>query len=260
MRISNIEQIARSAWPALEEMPLEFGVLRASGGSTRRTNCLSLFSDSRPSIAMVREAAEGFFTERRQRVIVQVPDCGGPESHYRILDAELAKAGYLQESPTLVMTCSLTETRSPRHASNSADWMKLGLNEWIDASASITGVSSCQRSIQMKSLQALADPACFVVAHNATNQVVSCGMAVLGKQSLGIFGIATLQQYQGRGYASLLLRQLMEWGAKNGAENAYLQVEASNRVAISLYENLGFANLYSYWYRMKPQSISEEVK
>ena len=38
----------------------------------------------------------------------------------------------------------------------------------------------------------------------------------------------------------------MGWAAAMGCDNAYLQVEQSNAVAISLYGSLGFRELYQY--------------
>ena len=42
----------------------------------------------------------------------------------------------------------------------------------------------------------------------------------------------------------------MAWGAERGARDAYLQVVASNAPAVRLYEQLGFADVYRYHYRL----------
>ncbi|HAJ77077.1 MAG TPA: hypothetical protein DCM64_11565 [Gammaproteobacteria bacterium] len=44
---------------------------------------------------------------------------------------------------------------------------------------------------------------------------------------------------------------LLRWGCTQGATYAYLQVESDNHAAVNLYRKYGFAELYSYWYRVK---------
>jgi ribosomal protein S18 acetylase RimI-like enzyme len=54
-----------------------------------------------------------------------------------------------------------------------------------------------------------------------------------------------------RGYGRRLTQVLTDSGQRAGAKTAYLQVEADNQVAHSVYASLGFKDVYSYWYREK---------
>ena len=58
----------------------------------------------------------------------------------------------------------------------------------------------------------------------------------------------------GPGAAALCSRLLAEARAE-GARSAYLQVEADNHAARSVYKRLGFADGYAYHYRTAPGSI-----
>jgi ribosomal protein S18 acetylase RimI-like enzyme len=40
------------------------------------------------------------------------------------------------------------------------------------------------------------------------------------------------------------------WGEDLGGKDAFLQVEAKNVPAVSLYESMGFETMYTYWYRI----------
>jgi ribosomal protein S18 acetylase RimI-like enzyme len=58
-------------------------------------------------------------------------------------------------------------------------------------------------------------------------------------------------EYRKKGYGKLIVESLLGWGKANGAETAYLQVMLNNPNAISLYKQLGFKEVYKYWYRVK---------
>jgi len=51
---------------------------------------------------------------------------------------------------------------------------------------------------------------------------------------------------RGRGLGRILVQTLMGWAHAEGAQQAYLQVEETNRGALALYRSLGFAELYRY--------------
>lgn len=58
-----------------------------------------------------------------------------------------------------------------------------------------------------------------------------------------ILNIAVLPDYRGRGVARTLLQQAFAMAIEKGAEVVALEVRASNIVAISLYEQLGFSRV-----------------
>jgi ribosomal protein S18 acetylase RimI-like enzyme len=43
----------------------------------------------------------------------------------------------------------------------------------------------------------------------------------------------------------------MNWGKAHGAQTAYLQVMLDNPAGLALYRDLGFKEIYKYWYRVK---------
>jgi GNAT superfamily N-acetyltransferase len=55
-----------------------------------------------------------------------------------------------------------------------------------------------------------------------------------------------------RGLARAIMAALLEWCGSNGGKQAYLQVEAANVAACSLYASLGFEDLYRYTYWTMP--------
>ena len=55
-----------------------------------------------------------------------------------------------------------------------------------------------------------------------------------------IINLAIAPEYQGRGYGSALMDNILADALKRGAEYAYLEVRPSNSRAISLYRKFGF--------------------
>lgn len=69
---------------------------------------------------------------------------------------------------------------------------------------------------------------------------VGSGFATIKSEHMGIFNIYITQEYRGNGYGEHLLRALFYWGRQNHAKTAYLNVDEKNKIAIHLYEKLGF--------------------
>ena len=59
------------------------------------------------------------------------------------------------------------------------------------------------------------------------------------------------EMYRGKGYGRRLCETLLAQAKKKGGRTSYLQVIQSNKIALNLYEKLGYEKIYSYWYRRK---------
>ena len=66
-----------------------------------------------------------------------------------------------------------------------------------------------------------------------------------------LIDIVVRPEFRGRGLGRAITRALMDWGRRQGAETAYLQVFDGNRVALALYESLNFRSGYAYHYRRR---------
>jgi N-acetylglutamate synthase len=77
---------------------------------------------------------------------------------------------------------------------------------------------------------------------------VSIGQAVADGEWVGLYAIATDPARRRQGHGRALVRQLLAWGRQHGATRSYLQVIATNAPAVRLYEQLGFAEAFRYWY------------
>lgn len=70
----------------------------------------------------------------------------------------------------------------------------------------------------------------------------------------GFFEIATELAQRGKGHGRRLVLSALKWARSRGAREAWLQVEANNEAACSLYRSLGFREVYNYHYRQPPEA------
>ena len=79
-------------------------------------------------------------------------------------------------------------------------------------------------------------------------QPAAVGLGVFEEGHLGIFNMATLEGFRGRGGASTVLAALIQWAKTQQAHTCYLQVVTENLKAQSIYQQVGFRDLYEYSY------------
>ena len=92
---------------------------------------------------------------------------------------------------------------------------------------------------------------CFLTLHR-DGVPLALGLAVAEARGwVGLFDIVTAAEARNQGLGRQVVRALLHWGRAQGAHHAYLQVMHSNASARYLYARLGFAEVYTYWYRVK---------
>ena len=251
MNAMEVEQAARLAWPALEEQELPYGVLRFAQGADRRSNSLSFYSVAIVEPAALIAVTEKFYQLRNAVPIVRIIQhdnaCLGALAE---IDFALQCRGYQKQSPTLSMTRELKQTASLDSVNAAVFSYAVSRSEWLRVWYQLTGKPMESIDAHRAILEKLTSRHLFLVRRDAQGTALSCGMAVCEGNAIGLFGIATSSKHRKQGYASAILSSLCSWGRGNGARYVFLQVEEENSSALSLYSNMGFKKLYSYWYRV----------
>jgi ribosomal-protein-alanine acetyltransferase len=93
-----------------------------------------------------------------------------------------------------------------------------------------------------KELQSPAEVIMLVARADSAGGVVA-GFIVsrLIGPELHVYNVAVRAELRRRGVAAQLLRAVLEWGQRNGAQLAFLEVREGNSAAQSLYRGCGFA-------------------
>lgn len=99
-------------------------------------------------------------------------------------------------------------------------------------------------------VRALSRSQCLVFASlSDASGAIAAGTAAFSRSWVSLHGMRTLARERGKGCASALIAALGQEALSRNVNRCFLQVEAENAPAISLYRSLGFqaAWLYHYW-------------
>ncbi|WKB51238.1 GNAT family N-acetyltransferase [Eleftheria terrae] len=87
------------------------------------------------------------------------------------------------------------------------------------------------------------------VLRDGDGQVQACGQYAVEGPLVGLYDVITAPQARGQGWATRLCLELLRRACAEGARTAYLQVDADNLPARTVYHRIGFRDGYAYHYR-----------
>lgn len=157
----------------------------------------------------------------------------------------LAARGFRRTQPTLTQTGSLDGLLAlagpadgvSLDARPDAGWMAMFLGEGLDP------VDGASRSAAL----ARADGTLFGCLREG-GQTLACGAACYAHGWLSLHGLRTAAPQRGRGLAGRLIRAMALQAQRRGIARAFLQVDAANAPALSLYRRAGMATAWTYAY------------
>jgi ribosomal protein S18 acetylase RimI-like enzyme len=124
------------------------------------------------------------------------------------------------------------------------------LDEWLDGMARLHGTPG-QRDERHRAILKMIPADSLYCSLTVEDTLVASGLGVREGDFFGLFNIFTAQAARGRGYGRALVSGMLHRANVMGAQVAYLQVMENNTPARGLYRQLGFVDVYPYWYRMK---------
>jgi N-acetylglutamate synthase len=240
--IWELESAANTAMPALTTRAYDGWALRFAGGYTRRANSIHPLYASNLNLDEKLRACEEAYQAEKLPVIFKLTPVHYPPN----LDDVLEQRGYQYDAPTLVQVCDLVQTQEKTllHGASSLS------QEWLEAYQTLNHVPAQHHETLQVMLMNIAHLTWYGVLHDQNGEIVALGLGVLQGSLLGIFDIVVAEQARQQGLGRQLMLMLMQWGHKQKARRAYLQVSQSNVAAQALYSKLGFQTVYPYWYRL----------
>ncbi len=241
----HIEELSLNAWPGLQTVIIDGWIARLSLGYTKRANSVTpLYTGRRPLADKVSEC-EALFRHAGLPLIFRLPSftADTPE-----LDAILAAREFRQYDETVVHQLELSQTTarwSPQATLSTGPALDAWLQRYHRFSES--ALSSAHRQI----ISLISGDRAFLTLMHEGN-AVACGLGVVSSGYLGIFDIVTDPAYRRYGFGRAVMQSLLAWGRDHGATHTYLQVVAANTKARQLYDQLGYEEVYRYWYRLAP--------
>lgn len=268
-----LDDLADRGWPAIEKVDLDGWSLRFSSGVTNRANSALPAGDllGCPLAAAV-DAVEREYSSRGLPTVFQLSEAA-PAG----LADELARRGYAEHSPTVVMVASvdgdgalpgsddagaLAEARIKLADAPDEEWSSAEVRieladapdeEWLDLWWSVDGRGGpAEREVARRILTGVSSLYASLSVPGALGAMPVCvARLALVDDWGGVFAVATHPAARRRGFARELVTALGREARGRGVNALWLQVLADNAAALRLYRGLGFVptSSYAYWSR-----------
>lgn len=242
--VETLEKRLVNAWPAIETLALDRWLMRFAHGYSKRANAASPMT---PNAALDAEAlhhAASLYRARGIRPAFRLTPLAAPEA-----DIALSDAGFVLYDPSLCLAAPLMlgqGRRDPRVAIAPAAEPR-----WIMACAASYGGDKSDHAALGEIVARIRPTAAFAtLAVDGTD--AAWGLAVAERGYVGLFDIVVHPDRRGAGLGRAIVETLLDWGRREGARSAYLQVRETNDVALRLYGSLGFTEAYRYTHRVPP--------
>lgn len=280
---ADLQRICSHGWQPTEHATLGDWWLRAAGGFTGRANSVLMAGEPGVPTDEALDHVRRWYVDRDLPVLAQV-----------VTDSpwlnELSGRGWVTARPdegdTLVQVASVSSARrlsAARRSSEAAsagqlptavtrwepvldlvpdeDWMRLYGRAAGVREETLRAVLTSGERVAFASIQAPPDAgapdrggAAGAPHRPRAGNTVAIGRGVLTGDWLGLAAVEVEPAYQRRGLATVIVDELLEWGASEGALSAYLQALPHNAAAFKLYEPYGFRTHSSYRYLRPPDS------
>jgi ribosomal protein S18 acetylase RimI-like enzyme len=242
--ILKLERMGGRAWPARIEKRLGGWILRAADGVTRRANSVLPLGD--PRLANLETAIQRvtqFYREQNLPPRFQMTIASQPPN----LEDLLVARGFKEELRVIVQIAS-APTENAVEQKQKVAVTATPRQGWFAAYAQAEGYDETSLAVRRVIMGRVSQPKAYAAALIGET-TVGVGFGVLDQGWLGIFAIATLEQYRRQGIATAITRALRQWALSKGVQRSYLQVSEDNEPAKRLYAGLGFKDYYVYWCR-----------
>ena len=247
--LSRIEDAGLNASAPPQQRWLDGWLVRFSPGKAKRARCINAVAEGRlPLDDKLRLAAE-VFRDTGLPMVVRITRFTQPPE----LDAQLAERGYVQLDDTRVMVCPALPPTEPAPLPAGTHWAWLAAADYAEAVGALRGSPPEQRLAHAERLANSPVPyQGYAIRRDDDGCVLACGQFAREAELVGLYDVFTRDNERGRGLAELLCARLLSLAAEQGATVGYLQVEGDNHAARRVYARLGYADAYTYHYRLAP--------
>jgi ribosomal protein S18 acetylase RimI-like enzyme len=243
---ASAEEACLNAWPALKEIFYDGWLIRLANGETRRTNSVNVIGSGTRALQEKIGHCERIYAAHGQPTYFRIRSNDDPALE-DVLEARGFRAE--DETRTLYMDFDLTPPEISPRAIEIAEGAPN--EEWLKAHERFCGRPPPKDDTRRRLLDLVALPIAFAAARDERGKIVSVAYGALHDRLVSLQWVATDPARRREGLSRAVLSDLLMWAERHGAEGACLQVLATNRPAVKLYESIGFEReLYRYHYRV----------
>lgn len=253
--LSRIEDAGLNASAPTEQRWLDGWLVRRSPAKAKRARCVNAVAIGRGSVASRIEQCQRLYADAGLPAIFRITPFSQPAE----LDARLAALGMVRFDDTSVMVlpdiAGALESDVDPSRRGQVSFRSMGVEAFAQRVGNFRGSALALRQAHSDRLRHSSVPIrAFELLVDGTP--AACAQFTREDDLAGLYDVHTATSYRSQGLAGELCRHLLQQAANDGARHAYLQVEADNLAACSVYRRIGFVNGYSYHYRSQPSNVA----
>jgi GNAT superfamily N-acetyltransferase len=234
LRVLELDQICNLTWPATEELEHSGWLMRAAHGVTNRANSVLPLEANLEVGALLNfdeklAIAQEFYKARNLPTIFQVA-----LPTWQALSEKLQSIGAVETLCGNTMVADLTSSKQIVSTEFEIVQSNQPSDEWL----------AVQPTPGIKKIMSRCASTYLTVVKNG-RAIATCRFA-LAKDWTSITRVYVHPEFRGQGLAKAIVAAALEASFEQGATKAVLQVEASNAIAIGVYESLGFNFHHEY--------------
>ncbi len=251
--LSRIEDAGLNASAPPQQRWIDGWLVRFSDGKAKRARCVNAVASGRMPLADKLALCSALFTEVGLPLFVRITPFSQPAD----IDRQLADLGMCRIDDTRVMVCAdlsgatLPQWKDPHRIE------RVGHEMFATLVGHLRGSPLAQRQAHSQRLSLSPVPFQGFVMKDDAGLVVCCGQIAIEAGLVGLYDVFTAPAHRSLGLAQRLCEHMLSIAGSQGAEVGYLQVEADNHPARSVYRKLGFTDAYAYHYRAPASQLSE---
>jgi len=249
--LARIEDAGLNASAPPQQRWIDGWLVRFSPGKAKRARCVNAVAVGRLPLDDKLALAQAVFAEAQLQPVVRIT----PFSQPLDLDAQLEARGWARIDDTRVMVCAALDGPAEEPLPAGLTWQTLGQSAFAQAVGLLRGSPLSQRQAHAQRLDLSPVPfRALGIRREADGALLACGQFAREAELVGLYDVFTDEAVRGQGLARRLCVELLARAREVGARTGYLQVDADNHAARSVYRRMGFADAYAYHYRMPAEA------
>jgi len=250
--LSRVEDAGLNASAPPQQRWLDGWLIRFSPGKAKRARCVNAVAQGRLSIEKKFALCQRVFEDVKLPLIFRITPMSEPPK----LDSWLEEHGLRVFEDTRVMVNGSLTALTPEALPAGIGMHRVGHAAFAQIVGHLRGSPLSQQQAHAQRLELAPVPfEAWVLRRSGESSVLACGQTAVEADIVGLYDIFTANAARNNGWARILCSQLLERARQQGARVGYLQVDASNLAARSVYRRLGFNDAYAYHYRTAAQKV-----